>query len=131
MPSAAITQLKSNLFEVRARGVSQPPVREGVFVKVGCRAERFWGKVMSADRDGTLRIVVDNDLLRSPWQRGHELVIQHEHVLESMDAADGLTFDGLAAALGSPQGAALAWQIARVESGKSRPSQNTLYVVPT
>ena len=34
---------------------------------------------------GLLVAIVDNELLRSPWKVGHEIVVLHEHVLETSD----------------------------------------------
>ena len=128
--TSRIESLKAALFETRDARAPKPRVRRGVFVKVGVRGERFWCRVESVGADGTLRAIVDNDLQKSSWPRGHKLVLQHEHVLETTDATDGLTFHSLVAALGSPREAAVVWHSSRVASGRSRPNSNTLYLLP-
>ena len=91
-----LDRLRAHTFEARNATFPLPHVvRKDMFVKVGARGERFWCKVRSVG-DGTLRVIVERDLL---WPRGHELVIQHEHVLEVADATDGLTFQSLVVAL--------------------------------
>jgi len=71
----------------------QPPLT--TFVKVGVRGERFRCCVKSIRGDGALLRVVDNDLLKSPWRRGEEIVLQRNHVLETSEPADGMTFRSL------------------------------------
>ena len=119
-----------HIFEARAADIPPPRVRAGCFVKVCARGERFWCKVESVGVD-TLRVIVDNDLLNSPWRCGHELVLYHNHVLEVADAKDRLAFQFLVAMLGSCGEAALAWRDSRLESGAGcRPKQRTCFVVP-
>ena len=95
----ALERLRERMFETRDAAIPLPcVVREGMFVKVGARGERFWCRVCSAGTE-TLRVIVDNELLHSSWARGHELVLQHEHVLEVADATDRLTYSSLVATL--------------------------------
>ena len=126
----ALDRLRTNTFETRATSLPQPHVHNGSFVKVGIRDERFWCRVESIGADDMIRAVVDNDLLRSAWRRGHVLVLQHEHVLESLDVADQLSFKILVATLGSKREAALVWRDVRVASGTCNPKPNTLLIVP-
>ena len=101
--AAALDRLRAHAFEERDASLPKLYVRKGVFVKVGVRQERFWCVVQHVGAD-TLRVVVDNELMHSPWQRGHELVIQHRHVLEVADTADLLRFCSSSATLGSQWG---------------------------
>ena len=64
--------------------------------------------------DDLLSVTVDNDLLKSPLSCGDEITIQHEHVLEVADISDRLTFQTIAAALGSYREAALVWRDLRI-----------------
>jgi hypothetical protein len=121
----------ANLFEIRDASLPRPCVREGHFVKVGARGERFWCRVRGVETDGKLCVVVDNDLLRSQWRRGHELALQGEHVLESADGRDRSRFQHLAAELGSSREAALVWRDLRVTEGvAARPTGPAWLVVP-
>ena len=79
--------------------------------------------------DGRLHAIVDNNLLQSAWLRGHKLVLQREHVLESAHVADQLFFQRLAAATGSKREAALLWRDMRVIQGvAARPGPARLVV---
>lgn len=80
--------------------------------------------------DGKLHAVVDNDLLNSAWPRGHMLVLQREHVLETADVADQLSFEGLVARVGSKQEAALVWHGMRVAQGAAARPGAARVVVP-
>jgi len=80
---SALENLRANTFETRDSSIDPPRVRVGDFVKVGIRGERFWCKVGSMSGGGKLHAIVDNDLLRSAWPRGHLLALQRERVLES------------------------------------------------
>ena len=111
--TSALDRLRAHTFEERDASLPKLSVCKGAFVKVGVRQERFWCVVQHVGAD-TLRVVVDNNLLHSPWQRGHELVVQHRHVLEMADVADRLNFQALVAALGSKREAALVWRGMRV-----------------
>ena len=126
----ALDRLWANTFETREACVPQPHVHNGSFVKVGIRDERFWCRVESVGADDMIRAVVDNDLLRSAWRRGHVLVLQHEHVLESLDVADQLSFKTLVATLRSKREAALVWRDVRVASGACSPKPHTRLIVP-
>ena len=129
--AAALDRLRAYTFEERDASLPKLSVCKGAFVKVGARQERFWCRVQHVGTD-TLRVVVDNELLHLPWQRGHELVIQHRHVLEVADVADLLRFRSLVANLGSPWGAAHVWREARVVAGVAvSPRPDTLFVVPS
>lgn len=116
--ASALETLRKNMFETRDRSAAVPHVQNGTFVKLGVRGERFWCKVQCGKRvDGSFVGVVDNDLIRSPLQRGHEIVFQHSHVLETAEPGDELTFKGLIAALGSASDAAMMWRDMREASG--------------
>jgi len=120
--ASALERVRANTFEVRDASVDTPPVSVGCFVKVGIRDERFWCKVESTSGDGKLHAIVDNELLRSAWPRGHKLVLQREHVLESADVKEQLSFRRrllLAAATGrSDHHAAMVWREVRASGSK-------------
>ena len=64
--------------------------------------------------DGALVVIVENDLIRSPWRCGDEIVVQNKHALETSDPND-MTFAlcqfvSLLAALGSVKDAAMVWR---------------------
>ena len=129
--AAALDRLRAHTFEERDASLPKLSVRKGAFVKVGVRQERFWCVVQHIGVD-TLSVVVDNDLLHSPWQRGHELIVQHRHVLEVADVADRLNFQALVVALGSKREAALVWRGVRVAAGTAaQPGHGTKYVTPS
>ena len=127
----ALDRLRANTFEVRDASLTKPPAHAGSFVKAGIRGERFWCRVESVGADGMIRAVVDNDLMRSAWRRGHVLVLQDEHVLEVADVTDRLTFSSLVATFGSDRKAALAWRDARVTSRSCRPKPCAWLIVPS
>ena len=130
--ASALEALREKTFETRGKGAAVPHVQTGTFVKLGARGERFWCKVQCNKRvDGSFLGVVENDLLRSPLRRGHEIIFQHSHVLEAAEAGDELTFRGLLAAMGSASEAAMMWRDVREASGvgvKARP--RTWFVLP-
>ena len=116
--ASALETLRERAFETRDKNAAVPHVQMGTFVKVGVRGERFWCKVQCGKRvDGSFVGIVDNDLLRSPLRRGHEIVFQHSHVLEAAEPGEELTFKGLMAALGSASEAAMMWRDVREASG--------------
>ena len=79
--------------------------------------------------DGTLVAIVDNDLLRSPWKVGDEIVVLHEHVLETSDPND-MTFASLLSALGSSE-AAMLWREMRLMDGSGATAKpKTFFVLP-
>ena len=90
-----VERLREHMSEQRPQSDARPSVRVGTFVKVGVRGERFRCCVKSIRGDGALLGVVDNDLLKSPWRRGEEIVLQRNHVLETSEPADGMTFRSL------------------------------------
>ena len=106
------------MFETRESSAPQPRLCPGMFVKAGLRGERFWLRVQSVGDDGTLIAIVDSKLIRSTWRRGEEIRLQHEHVLESADEDDRMSFQSLVAALGSQREASLTWHVARVLARK-------------
>ena len=81
--ATAAELLRAHTFETRDKNVPRPCVQRGTLVKVGIRGERFWCRVGRVREDGWLLATVDNDLTRSPWRRGDEIVLQRSHVLES------------------------------------------------
>ena len=128
--ASALERVRANTFETRDASTDPPPVSVGCFVKVGIRGERFWCEVKSMSGDGRLNATVDNDLLRTDWRRGHTLALQREHVLESADVRDRLTFHRLAALTGSRRGAALVWRDMRAMQGVSPRPEPAWLVVP-
>ena len=127
--SAALVaeRLKQHAFEVRDRNRRRPKVEPGVLIKVGVRGERFWCKVKNLRKDGAFVAIVDNELFRSPWRVGHELVVFPEHVLEACDAND-MTFASLLSALGSSE-AAMRWREMRSMDG-SGATAKPIFVLP-
>ena len=99
-------------------------------MKIGIRGERFWCKVESMGGDGKLHAIVDNELLRSAWPRGHKLVLQREHVLESASVVELLSLQRLVAATGSKRDAALLWRDMRVMQGLAARPEPAWLVVP-
>ena len=77
---AAVERLRQNAFEVRDKRVQRPNVRDGMLIKVGIRGERFWCRVKRVRDDGALIAVVDNDLIRSHWRCGDEIVVQNNRI---------------------------------------------------
>ena len=73
-------RLRQHAFEVRDKNRKRPKVELGVLIKVGVRGERFWCKVKRVRKDGALVAIVDNELLKSPWKVGHEIVVLPEHI---------------------------------------------------
>ena len=121
---AAVERLQQNAFEVRDKLVQRPNVRDGMLIKVGIRGERFWCRVKRIRGDGALIAVVDNDLIRSHWRCGDEIVVQNNHVLETSDPKD-MTFASLLATLGSAKDAAMVWRELRLADGsgvKAKPA---------
>ena len=128
----ALDRLREHVFETRDPKAAKPHVRAGTFVKVGVRGERFWCRVSRVRADGVFVGVVDSDLRQSPWRRGDELVFQRSHVLETADVSDQLNFVTLWSALGSADGAALAWRRSREAAGTGvKPHANTRFVLPS
>ena len=115
--ASAVETLREHAFEARDKKATEPRVQEGSWVKVGVRGERFWCKVRYEREDGCLIGVVDNELLRSPWRRGDEIVLQCDHVLQSAQPQDELTFRRLLDVLGSASEAAMVWRDVREASG--------------
>ena len=83
--ATAAELLRAHTFETRDKNVPRPCVQRGTLVKVGIRGERFWCRVGRVREDGSLLATVDNDLTRSPWRRGDEIVLQRSHVLEASE----------------------------------------------
>ena len=100
-----------------------------MLIKVGVRGERFWCKVRGVRKDGALVAIVDNELLRSPWKVGDEIVVLHEHVLETSDPSD-MTFASLRSVLGSSE-AAMLWREMRLMDGSGATAKpKTVFVLP-
>ena len=74
---SAVESLRENAFEVREKTQKRPIVNAGVLIKVGIHGERFWCRVKRERGDGALVAVVDNDLIKSPWALGDEIIVQH------------------------------------------------------
>ena len=45
----------------------------------------FLRGIVGVRKDGALVAIVDNEVLKSPWKVGHEIVVLPEHVLETSD----------------------------------------------
>jgi mitochondrial fission protein ELM1 len=127
--TSAAERLRQHTFEVRDRNRKRPKVEPGVLIKVGVRGERFWCKVQRVRKDGALVAIVDNELLKSPWKVGHELVVLPEHVLETSDPND-MTFASLLSVLGSSE-AAMLWREMRLMDGSGATAKpKTFFVLP-
>ena len=129
--SAALVaeRLRRHVFEVRDKNRKRPKVEPGVFIRVGVRGERFWCKVQRVRRDGALVVIVDNELLKSPWKVGDELVVLPEHVLETSEPND-MTFASLLSALGSSE-AAMLWREMRLMDGSGATAKpKPFFVLP-
>ena len=127
--TSAAERLRQHTFEVRDRNRKRPKVEPGVLIKVGVRGERFWCKVQRVRKDGALVAIVDNELLKSSWRVGHELVVLPEHVLETSDPND-MTFASLLSVLGSSE-AAMLWREMRLMDGSGATAKpKTFFVLP-
>jgi hypothetical protein len=127
--TSAAERLRQHTFEVRDKNRKRPKVEPGVLIKVGVRGERFWCKVRGVRKDGALVAMVDNELLKSPWKVGDEIVVLHEHVLETSDPND-MTFASLLSALGSSE-AAMLWREFRLTDGSGVTAKpKTFFVLP-
>ena len=127
--TSAAERLRQHTFEVRDRNRRRPKVEPGVLIKVGVRGERFWCKVKRVRKDGALVAIVDNELLKSPWKVGHEIVVLPEHVLETSDPND-MTFASLLSVLGSSE-AAMLWREMRLMDGSGATAKpKTFFVLP-
>ena len=130
--TSAVERLRQHTFELRDRSSGRPSVNAGMVIKVGIRGERFWCRVQRVREDGALIAVVDNDLIRSPWKCGDEIVVQHSHVLECSDPKDA-TLASLFTTLGSVTEAAMLWRELRLKDGSGarvEPGRGTLFVLP-
>ena len=122
-------RLRQHAFEVRDKNRKKPKVEPGVLIKVGVRGERFWCKVQRVRKDGALLAIVDNELLKSPWKVGDELVVHPEHVLETSDPNE-MTFASLLSVLGSSE-AAMLWREMRLMDGSGATAKpKTFFVLP-
>ena len=127
--TSAAERLRQHTFEVRDRNRKRQKVEPGALIKVGVRGERFWCKVQRVRKDGALVAIVDNELLKSPWRVGHELVVLPEHVLETSDPND-MTFASLISVLGSSE-AAMLWREMRLMDGSGATAKpKTFFVLP-
>ena len=127
--TSAAERLRQHTFEMRDRNRKRPKVEPGVLIKVGVRGERFWCKVQRVRKDGALVAIVDNELVKSPWRVGHELVVLPEHVLETSDPND-MTFASLLSVLGSSE-AAMLWREMRLMDGSGATAKpKTFFVLP-
>ena len=127
--TSAAERLRQHTFEMRDRNRKRPKVEPGVLIKVGVRGERFWCKVQRVRKDGALVAIVDNELIKSPWKVGHELVVLPEHVLEMSDPND-MTFASLLSVLGSSE-AAMLWREMRLMDGSGATAKpKTFFVLP-
>ena len=127
---AAVERLRQHTFEeVCDKSVQRPNVQDGMLVKVGIRGERFWCKVKRVRRDGALVAIVDNDLIKSPWRCGDEIVVQLKHVLETLDPKD-MSLASLLSVMGVSE-AAMLWRELRLENGSGVLAKpKTCFVLP-
>ena len=126
---SAAERLRHHTFEVRDRNRKRPKVEPGLLIKVGVRGERFWCKVQRVRKDSALVAIVDNELLKSKWKVGDEIVVLHEHVLETSDPND-MTFASLLSVLGSSE-AAMLWRELRFMDGSGAVAKpKTCFVLP-
>ena len=127
--TSAAERLRQHAFEVRDKNRKRPKVEPGVLIKVGVRGERFWCKVRGVRKDGALVAIVDNELLKSPWKVGDEIVVLPEHVLETSDPSD-MTFASLLSVLGSSE-AAMLWREMRLMDGSgAKAKPKAFFVLP-
>jgi hypothetical protein len=130
MECCAVARLRAHMFEERQKSAARPSVDKGTFVKVGLRGERFWCCVKHVRADGSLLAVVDNDLIKSHFGCGDEILLQQTHVLETSHPSDRMTFHSLTTRLGSEVDAAIAWRDIRNKNGvAATPIPGTLYLV--
>ena len=119
------------MFEERQKSAAVPTVKHGTFVKVRVSGERFWCRVKHLRADGSVLAVLDNNLVKSRWKRGDEIVFQHGDVLETAEPADEHRFRSLVVGLGSVTDAAIAWQELRRAGGVAVvPHPETVYCLP-
>ena len=127
---SALERIRQNSFEVRDQRSKRPSVNDGMLIKVGIRGERFWCRVKGVRSDGAIVAIVDNDLLRSSWRCGDEIVVQRRNVLETSDPSD-MTFASLLATLGSEKEAAMVWRELRLRDGSGVGAKpKTFFVLP-
>ena len=98
---------------------SEPHVGSGRWVKVGLHGERFWCNVRRVKADGALVATVENNLCRSPYRCGDEIVLSRRHVLEIAGDEDRLQYERMCVVLGDAREAALQWQKMRAAMGLS------------
>eukprot|EP00966_Prymnesium_polylepis_P076752 1779341-Prymnesium_polylepis.2 len=123
--TSAAERLRQHTFELRDKNRKRSKVEPGVLIKVGVRGERFWCKVKRVRRDAALVAIVDNELLKSKWKVGDEIVVLHEHVLEMSDPND-MTFSSLLSAQ-----AAMLWRELRLAGGAGVAAKpKTFFVLP-
>ena len=127
--SSATERLRQHTFEVRDKNRKRPNVEPGVWIKVGFRGERFWCKVKRVRKDGALVATVDNELLKSQWKVGDEIIVLLEHVLETSGPSD-MTFESLLSVLGLSE-AAMLWRELRLTDGSGvTANPKTIFVLP-
>ena len=126
---SAVERLQRHAFEVRDPSKRQPSVDEGTLIKVGIRGERFWCRVKRVRADGALVAIVDNNLIKSPWRCGDEIVVQRKHVLETLDPKD-MSLASLLSVMGVSE-AAMMWRELRLENGSGVLAKpKTFFVLP-
>jgi len=58
-------------------------LKEGVFIKVGHNAERFWAEITSIEDSGSIYARVDNDLLNEhPFKCDDKILVENKHILD-------------------------------------------------
>ena len=118
-------------FEERSKTAATPRVAVGEWVKIGIANERFWCRVCGIEADDSLRVEVQNDLVRVPLRIGDRVGLQANHVLEVATESDRLEFSALAASLRSDTRAALQWHNARNVSGHAATPKPQTYGTPS
>ena len=127
---SAVERLQRHAFEGRDPSKRQPRVDEGTLIKVGIRGERFWCRVKRVRADGALVAIVDNNLIKSPWMCGDEIVVQLMHVLETLDPKD-MSLASLLPVLGVSEAAVMLWRELRLAEGSSVLAKpKTFFVLP-
>ena len=127
---SAVELLQRHAFEGRDPSKRQPSVDEGTLIKVGIRGERFWCRVKRVRADGALVAIVDNNLIKSPWMCGDEIVVQLMHVLETLDPKD-MSLASLLPVLGVSEAAVMLWRELRLAEGSGVLAKpKTFFVLP-
>ena len=119
------------LFETRQTEARDPIVKRGTLIKVGCNGERFWCIVSQIEGDGRVGAVVDNELLRLPWQCGDHLHLKLDNILETSENIDSAQLSNLIDTVESFSAAAFLWHAERIADGRAVSMKpHTLLILP-